>query len=293
MVHAHPDDETIGNGVTMARYVDEGAAVTLVTCTLGEEGEVLVPELEHLSAGREDNLAPQRILELTEAMGILGVTDFVRLGGDGRFRDSGMAYTSEGGATARDILRDDIFWTTDLLEAANELVPLIRDRRPQVLVTYNEIGGYGHPDHVQAHRVAMYGYLLAATPGYRLDLGEPWTISRVLWGTMSRSRMKASIEALRASGDTETFAGFEEQLDNPMIAADSDIAVEIDGTGYVARKLDAMRAHATQIRPDGTFFAGGRMSVDSMWSHEYYRFVAGVPLPADVGWAADVFAGLD
>lgn len=292
LVHAHPDDETIGSGVTMARYADEGAVVTLVTCTLGEEGEVLVPELEHLGAEHEDNLAPQRILELTEAMGILGVTDFVRLGGDGRFRDSGMAYTSDGRATARDILRDDIFWTTDLLEAANELVPLIRDRRPQVLVTYNEVGGYGHPDHVQAHRVAMYGYLLAGTPGYRLDLGEPWTISRVLWGTMSRSRMKASIEALRASGDTETFAGFEEQLDNPLIAADSDIAVEIDGTGYVARKLDAMRAHATQIRADGTFFAGGRMSVDSMWSHEYYCLVAGVPLPAGEGWADDVFAGL-
>ncbi len=292
LVHAHPDDETIGNGVTMARYVDEGAAVTLVTCTLGEEGEVLVPELEHLGAEQEDNLAPQRILELTEAMGILGVTDFVRLGGDGRFRDSGMAYTDDGRATARDVLRPGIFWTADLLEATNELVPLIRDRRPQVLVTYNEIGGYGHPDHVQAHRVAMYGYLLAGTPGYRPDLGEPWAASRVLWGTMSRSRMKASIEALRASGDTETFAGFEEQLDNPLIAADEDIAVEIDGSAYVERKLDAMRAHATQIRPDGTFFAGGKMSVDSMWSHEYYRFVAGQPLPAGEGWADDVFAGL-
>ena len=293
LVHAHPDDETIGNGVTMARYVDEGAAVTLVTCTLGEEGEVLVPELAHLGAEHEDNLAPQRIRELTDAMGILGVTDFVRLGGDGRFRDSGMAHTADGRATARDVLRDDIFWTADLLEATNELVPLIRDRRPQVLVTYNEIGGYGHPDHVQAHRVAMYGYLLAGTPGYRPDLGAPWTISRVLWGTMSRTRMKASIEALRASGDTETFAGFEEQLDNPLIAADADIAVEIDGSAYVARKLDAMRAHATQIRPDGTFFAGGKMSVDSMWSHEYYRFVAGVPLPDRPGWADDLFVGLD
>ena len=90
-------------------------------------------------------------------MACLGVTDFVRLGGDHRFRDSGMAWADDGTATARDILREGIFWTTDLLAAANELVPLIRDRRPQVLVTYNEIGGYGHPDHIQAHRVAMYG----------------------------------------------------------------------------------------------------------------------------------------
>jgi len=292
LVHAHPDDETIGSGVTMARYVAEGAAVTLVTCTLGEEGEVLVPELAHLAADAEDGLAAQRLTELTEAMAILGVTDFVRLGGDGRFRDSGMAYSENGLATARDVLREHVFWTTDLLEATNELVPLIRDRRPQVLVTYNELGGYGHPDHVQAHRVAMYGYLLAGVPGYRPDLGEPWTVDRVLWGTMSRSRMKASIEALRAIGDTETFKGFEDLLDNPLVSPDDEIVVEIDGTDYVARKLDAMRAHATQILPDGTFFAGGKMSVDSMWSHECYRFAAGVPVPTGAGWADDVFAGL-
>lgn len=291
LVHAHPDDETIGNGVTMARYADEGAAVTLVTCTLGEEGEVLVPELAHLAAEHEDDLAPQRLRELTEAMGILGVSDFVRLGGDGRYRDSGMAYDDRGLAVARDVLRDDIFWTADLLEAANTLVPLIRDRRPQVLVTYDEIGGYGHPDHVQAHRVAMYGYLLAGVPGYRLDLGEPWTVDRVLWGTMSRSRMMQSITALREAGDTETFKGFEEMADSPMISADEDIVVAIDGTPWVARKLDAMRAHATQILPDGTFFAGGRMSVDSMWSHEFYRFAAGIPVEGD-GWADDLFAGL-
>ena len=107
-------------------------------------------------------------------MGILGVTDFVRLGGDGRFRDSGMAYDDRGHAVARDLLRPGIFWTTDLLEAANELVVLIRDRRPQVLITYNEHGNYGHPDHIQAHRVAMYGYLLAGAASYRPDLGTPW-----------------------------------------------------------------------------------------------------------------------
>ena len=293
LVHAHPDDETIGNGVTMARYVAEGGQVTLVTCTLGEEGEVLVPELVHLDAEHEDDLAPQRLSELTEAMGILGVTDFVRLGGDGRYRDSGMAYDDQGRAIARDVLRDGIFWTADLLEAANELVALIRDRRPQVLVAYNEVGGYGHPDHVQAHRVATYGHLLAGVPSYRSDLGEPWTVDRVLWSTMSASRMGAMIAQLRAAGDTETFAGWEDAgEDLPMVSADADIVAAIDGTAYVAQKLDAMRAHATQIRPDGTFFAGGKMSVDSMWSHEFYRFVAGTPFPVASGWADDLFAGL-
>jgi len=295
LVHAHPDDETIGNGVTMARHVAEGGQVTLVTCTLGEEGEVLVPELVHLDADHDDDLAPQRLRELTEAMGLLGVTDFVRLGADGRYRDSGMAYDDRGRAIARDVLRDGTFWTADLLEAANDLVALVRDRRPQVLVAYNEVGGYGHPDHVQAHRVAMYGYLLAGVPGYRRDLGEPWTVQRVVWSTMSATRMNAMIVQLRAAGDTETFAGWEDLGDDlPMVSSDADIAAEIDGTAYVAQKLDAMRAHATQIRPDGTFFAGGKMSVDSMWSHEFYRFAAGTPFPAAPAgtWADDLFAGL-
>ena len=176
LVHAHPDDESINNGATMARYVDEGAQVTLVTCTLGEEGEVLVPDLHHLAADHGDELGEHRLGELTDAMACLGVTDFVRLGGDHRFRDSGMAWADDGTATARDSLREGIFWTTDLLVAANELVSLIRDRRPQVLITYNEIGGYGHPDHVQAHRVAMYGYQLAGMAHYRPDLGEAWQV---------------------------------------------------------------------------------------------------------------------
>jgi N-acetyl-1-D-myo-inositol-2-amino-2-deoxy-alpha-D-glucopyranoside deacetylase len=296
LVHAHPDDETIGNGVTMAKHVAEGGQVTLVTCTLGEEGEVLVPELVHLDAEHEDNLAPQRLAELTEAMRILGVTDFVRLGGDGRYRDSGMAYDDKGRAIARDVLRDGIFWTADLRAASDDLVALVRDRRPQVLVAYNEIGGYGHPDHVQAHRVAMYGYLLAGVPGYRPDLGEPWTVDRVLWSTMSATRMKAAVSALRAAGDEETFKGFEDaEGEMPMMSPDEEIVAAVDGSAYVAQKLDAMRAHATQILPDGTFFAGGKMSVDSMWSHEFYRFAAGVPFPApphDSPWADDLFAGL-
>src|SRR3954453_12713578 len=102
LVHAHPDDESLNNGATMARYVSEGAQVTLVTCTLGEEGEVLVPELENLAAERDDRLGGHRLGELQKAMEILGVTDFVRLGGDGRFRDSGMAYDDRGHAVARD-----------------------------------------------------------------------------------------------------------------------------------------------------------------------------------------------
>ena len=131
MVHAHPDDESIGNGATMARYVSEGAEVRLVTCTLGEEGEVLVDDLGHLAAEHSDELGDHRLGELKLAMEHLGVTDFVRLGGDGRYRDSGMAWGENRQVLPRDELRSGIFWTADLLQAANDLVPLIRsaDRR--------------------------------------------------------------------------------------------------------------------------------------------------------------------
>jgi N-acetyl-1-D-myo-inositol-2-amino-2-deoxy-alpha-D-glucopyranoside deacetylase len=293
LVHAHPDDETINNGVTMAKYVSEGAAVCLVTCTLGEEGEVLVEDLAHLAPDQTDDLGQHRLGELKLAMEMLGVTDFIRLGGDGRYRDSGMAYAPDGRATARDVLREGIFWTTDLLEAANELVPVIRDRRPQVLLTYNEVGGYYHPDHIQAHRVAMYASQLAGVPSYRRDLGEPWTVARVFWSTMNKSRMLATIEALRAGGDEETFKGFDP--DGPLaslISADADVAVEIDGRPWVAQKIAAMRAHATQITPDGPFFAGVEVLGDDRWAYESYRLACGVPLPEGEGWADDLFAGL-
>ncbi|MDF2746866.1 MAG: mshB [Propionibacteriaceae bacterium] len=293
LVHAHPDDETINNGVTMAKYAAEGAEVCLVTCTLGEEGEVLVDDLSHLAADQGDELGQHRLGELKQAMDILGVTDFVRLGGDGRFRDSGMEYSDRGLAIARTELREGIFWTTDLLEATNELVPLIRQRRPHVLITYNEVGGYGHPDHIQAHRVAMYGYLLAGVSSYRPDLGRAWSVRRVLWSTMSRTRMAEGIRRLREAGDTETMKGFDPEGGLlPMISDDDDIAAAIDGGPYVSRKIDAMRAHATQITADGPFFSGRPVLGDDMWSHEFYRLAAGQPFPKGEAWADDLFVGL-
>src|SRR4051794_17123461 len=147
LVHAHPDDESIGNGVTMAKYVDEGAQVTLVTCTLGEEGEVLVPELSHIASQRDDTLGEHRIGELKAAMAELGVTDHRFLGGPGKYRDTGMASHPEGFAMAPETIHPASFWAADLREAADDLVPVIREVRPQVMITYDEFGGYGHPDH--------------------------------------------------------------------------------------------------------------------------------------------------
>lgn len=164
LVHAHPDDESIGQGATMAKYVAAGRGVTLVTCTAGEMGEILVPELEHLAADRDDALGEQRRGELAAAMAELGVTDHRFLGGFGRYRDSGMKWHPDGHAVAADETDGRAFANADLVEAADHLVAILREVRPQVVVTYDQFGGYGHPDHVQAHRVATYAVTLAAVP---------------------------------------------------------------------------------------------------------------------------------
>jgi N-acetyl-1-D-myo-inositol-2-amino-2-deoxy-alpha-D-glucopyranoside deacetylase len=158
LVHAHPDDESIGTGATMAKYAAEGALVTLVTCTLGEEGEIIPPSLAHLAAGREDRLGEYRIGELAAACAVLGVTDHRFLGGPGRWRDSGMMGTPAN-ADPR------CFWRADLDEAAHALLDVIGEVRPQVLVTYDANGSYGHPDHIQAHRVAWRAFELAGPDG--------------------------------------------------------------------------------------------------------------------------------
>jgi len=170
LVHAHPDDESIGTGATMAKYAAEGAAVTLVTCTLGELGEIIPPELAHLAADADGGLGEHRIGELAAACAALGVTDHRFLGGQGRWRDSGMMGEPTNTAPG-------CFWQADVDEAAAELLTVIREVSPQVMISYDDNGFYGHPDHIQAHRVAWRAFELSADhraevrtcPGDRAD----------------------------------------------------------------------------------------------------------------------------
>jgi N-acetyl-1-D-myo-inositol-2-amino-2-deoxy-alpha-D-glucopyranoside deacetylase len=293
-VHAHPDDESIGQGATMAKYAAEGYGVTLVTCTAGEMGEILVPELEHLAADREDRLGEHRREELAAAMKELGVTDHRFLGGFGTYRDSGMKWHEDGYAIPGDDIHENAFWRADLTEAANHLVAIIREVRPQVLVTYDEFGGYGHPDHIQAHRVATYAAALAAVPSYRRDLGDAWDIAKVYWGAMSESRMREGLRALRDAGDTTSFEGMDP--DGPLphfVTADADLAAAVDATEYAEQKLAAMRAHATQIATDGPFFALSNNLGNVAWGVEYFRIAKGRPGELDErGLETDLFAGL-
>jgi N-acetyl-1-D-myo-inositol-2-amino-2-deoxy-alpha-D-glucopyranoside deacetylase len=294
LVHAHPDDESIGQGATMAKYAAEGRGVTLVTCTAGEMGEILVPELEHLAADRDDGLGLHRRGELDEAMRALGVTDHRFLGGFGTYRDSGMKWHEDGHAIAADEVHENAFWHADLTEAANHLVEVIREVRPQVLVTYDEFGGYGHPDHIQAHRVAMYAAQLAAVPSYRKDLGGAWEIAKIYWGALPESMMRASLRALREAGDTTTFEGMEP--DGPLphfVIPDEDVSAVVNAEDHLDQKLAALRAHATQIAAEGSFFALSNNNGSRAFGIEHYRIVKGQrgPLGED-GLETDLFAGL-
>jgi len=293
LVHAHPDDESINNGATMARYVAEGRGVTLVTCTAGEMGEILVPEWTHMSSDQDDTLGEHRREELAAAMKVLGVTDHRFLGGFGAYRDSGMKWHEDGHAIPADDVHENAFWHADLNAAADDLVRVIREVRPQVLVTYDQFGGYGHPDHIQAHRVAMYAAQLAAAPSYKLSLGEPWDIAKIYWAAMSESRMRQSLREIRASGDTTTFEGMEPDGEmGPFVTPDELLTACVDGKEYVELKMEALRTHRSQVDPAGFFFAGAE-SGHIFWADEFYRLVKGAPGPlAENDLETDLFAGL-
>ena len=276
LVHAHPDDETINNGATMALYAALGADVTLVTCTRGEEGEVLVKELEHLAAHNTDSLGDHRVEELAVAMKALGISDH-RFLGEGRikYRDSGMMGTEPNN-------RPDVFWQANFDEATHDLVKVIEEVKPHVLITYDEIGGYGHPDHIQAHRVAMSAAEKSA-----------WNIQKIYWNVMPKSVIQEGIDAMKKIGSD--FFGAESAEDLPFAKDDSFVHAMVDGNAYVEQKMDAMRAHATQIEVDGPFFALSNNLGLQVWGHEYYTLVKGnkhEPLDAQ-GYESDLFAGIE
>jgi N-acetyl-1-D-myo-inositol-2-amino-2-deoxy-alpha-D-glucopyranoside deacetylase len=283
LVHAHPDDECIATGGIMAKYAAEGAHVTLVTCTLGEEGEVLLPDLAHLASDQEDALGAHRQGELAAAMAELGVTDFRLLGGPGRYRDSGMMGTPQND-------RPDCFWRADLLDAASHLVGILREVRPQVVVTYDDFGGYGHPDHIQAHRVAQYGVALAANPTFRLDLGPAWQVGKLYWTAFPRSVIRAGIEALQERGSDDDFAAMDPD-DLPFACDDALVTTEVDVERYLPNKIAALKAHGTQVTVDGGFFALADSVGSQAFGVEYFRLANGVPA-GDGERETDLFAGI-
>ncbi len=288
LVHAHPDDEVIGTGATMAKYAAENALVTLITCTLGEQGEVLVPELEHLAAERDDTLGQHRIGELAAACEALRVTDHRFLGGPGRWRDSGMMGLETNN-------RPDCFWQADLDEATLALVQVMREVRPQVVVTYDENGGYGHPDHIQAHNVAVRAFDASSDPAFHPEAGEPWAPAKLYYAAISKSWLQRGIDAFRdEGGDTGFFEGVTSADELPMGVPDEMITTQIDGADYFDAKVAAMRAHATQIAVGGMFYALADRVGQRNFATEQYILVRGERGPGSgpEGREDDLFAAV-
>ncbi|MGP4085653.1 N-acetyl-1-D-myo-inositol-2-amino-2-deoxy-alpha-D-glucopyranoside deacetylase [Streptomyces sp. KR55] len=272
LVHAHPDDESINNGATMAKYAAEGAHVTLVTCTLGERGEVIPPGLAHLTGAA---LGEHRLRELTAAMHELGVEDFRLLGGAGRYQDSGMMGLADNDDAA-------CFWQADVDEAAAHLVEVIREVRPQVLITYDPDGGYGHPDHIQAHRVAQRAAELAAAEGL--------PIAKVYWNRVPRTVAEKAFAGLQDDLSRLPFPRAATLEDVPGVVDDERITTEIDGTAYAAAKAAAMRAHATQIDVAEPYFALSNELAQPVFTTEYYELVRGERAQTR---ETDLFAGIE
>jgi N-acetyl-1-D-myo-inositol-2-amino-2-deoxy-alpha-D-glucopyranoside deacetylase len=219
LVHAHPDDESIGTGATMAKYAAEGARVTLVTCTLGELGEIIPPSLAHLAEGDGARLGEYRTGELAAACAALGVTDHRFLGGPGRWRDSGMM-----GTRGNDDPR--CFWQAGIDQAASALLDVIREVRPQVLVTYDADGYYGHPDHIQAHRVAWRAFTLAGDQGLTRFYATAAPGSGKVTTEIDATRhLGQKVAAMRAHATQIT-------VSPPYYALSNDIRQQLSGVEY-------------------------------------------------------------
>ncbi|MGH3896757.1 MAG: N-acetyl-1-D-myo-inositol-2-amino-2-deoxy-alpha-D-glucopyranoside deacetylase [Pseudonocardiaceae bacterium] len=233
VVHAHPDDETLWTGGMIARYAAAGVAVTLVTCTLGEQGDILTPELRDLAADRADQLGGYRAGELRAACTALGVTDQRFLGGIGQWRDSGMVVEPGARASVPPDLHPGAFVAGSLDEQVDALVEVLGQVRPQVVVSYGPDGGYGHPDHIRAHQVTM-----AAVP--RIP-----DVVRVFWAVQPVSAVADGIAALH------TMPGLPFPLPEPdglPGVADAEVTTRLDITAYRSAVLAAMRAHSSQVR---------------------------------------------
>ena len=283
LVHAHPDDESIGTGATMAKYAAEGAQVTLVTCTLGELGEVIPPELAYLAWDADGGLGQYRIGELAAACEALGVTDHRFLGGPGKWRDSGMM-----GTPSNDW--EGCFWRADLEGAARDLLAIVTEVRPQVIVSYDDNGFYGHPDHIQAHRVAWRAFELAGG-----------LVSKFYATAIPKSVLAEAMALMQEDGagagevGGADFSRVNSVDELPFGTPDEKVTTEIDARDYLDAKLAAMRAHVTQIAVDSPFFALSDKVGRRALGTEYYTLLAGSASDGEQGGTreTDLFSRLD
>jgi N-acetyl-1-D-myo-inositol-2-amino-2-deoxy-alpha-D-glucopyranoside deacetylase len=274
-VHPHPDDESIACGGVLARAADHGITTIVVTCTGGEEGE----NLAGIDLG-DDDLSTHRRRELLAAIAELGVHRHHWLG----YRDSGMVDTAGNE-------HPDSFHRADVGEAAAALAAIIRDERPQVVVSDDRNGTYGHPDHIKAHQVTVRAVELAADPEADVP-GEPWQVSKRYVHTLGRSRLLAAHRALLAAGLASPFGEVDvPDADSvPFGSPDDAITTEVDVAAWLGHKRAALAAHASQIGPDSFFLNTPDGLADTMFGVETFILehdLVGAPRPE-----RDLFDGL-
>jgi mycothiol S-conjugate amidase len=279
-VHAHPDDESSKGAATMARYADEGARVMVVTLTGGERGDILNPAMDLPDVhGRIHEI---RIDEMARAAEILGVEQHW-LG----FVDSGLP---EGDPLPP--LPEGCFALVPLAESTERLVRVIREFKPHVLTTYDEHGGYPHPDHIRCHEVSMAAYEAAAD--YRLfpDAGEPWSVSKLYYNHgFLRKRMQLFQDEFAKNGAVGPFEKWLKDWDPELDVVATRITTSVECSKYFGQRDDALRAHATQIDPKSFFFTTPMEWQQRLWPTEEYELARSrvpVTLPED-----DLFAGID
>ena len=279
-VHAHPDDESSKGAATMARYADEGARVMVVSLTGGERGDILNPAMDLPEVhGRIHEI---RRDEMARAAEILGV-EHAWLG----FEDSGLP---EGDPLPP--LPEGCFALVPLEESTEALVRVIREFKPHVMTTYDETGGYPHPDHIRCHEVSLAAYEAAADHVLFPDAGEPWNISKLYYNHgFLRQRMQVLQDEFAKHDQEGPFAKWLEHWD-----ADEDLLVKrvttrIECAKYFAQRDEALLAHATQIDPNSFFFTTPMEWQQRLWPTEEYELARSrvpVTLPED-----DLFAGME
>lgn len=280
-VHPHPDDESIACGGTIAAEVASGRRVVVVTCTGGEEGG----NQSGIDLGGR-SIGEVRRDEMAEAIRALGGPEHHWLG----YRDSGMDLDADGRVVPVADLHPDAFHLADVDEAAGRLADLIRRVRPGVVVSDDESGTYGHPDHVKANVVTARAVELAADPAW--GTGEPWQVARRVHQTLSRGRMAEAHNGMLALRLESPFGA--DAIDDPSLlpfgTPDDQVTTQVDITAQIATKRAAMAAHRSQIGP-GSFFLNLPDDLERrFFGVEEYAIVAGVRAEGD---DADLFAGLD
>ena len=279
-VHAHPDDESSKGAATMARYVDEGADVLVVTCTGGERGSILNPALQDRPE-IEANMAEIRTREMDRAREILGVRQ-TWLG----FVDSGLP---EGDPLPP--LPEGCFGLTSIDEGTERLVRVMRDFRPHVVTTYNEYGGYPHPDHIRCHEISVAAFAAAADAERFPDAGDPWQPLKLYYDVgWSQGKRDALEKAIEAAGLESPFKEWDKRRSSMPERREPQITTRVDVGAWFERRDNALLAHATQVDPKGWFFSIPLDVQRAAWPTEDFELITSLvdtETPED-----DLFAGV-